>query len=172
MSEGPASSPAPAGAPSLRRATVGMAVGTSLSRLTGVGRVFVLAYVLGFHRLADAYNLANTTPNMLFDVIFGGVLSATFIPVFVDRLTNRPEREAWRSISAVLTLAVVVLSVATVACWVARALDHRRPDGARPLPRRVGRRPRRTSAPSPPACSAGSCRRCSSTAPSVWPPPS
>ena len=134
MTEGPASSPAAAAPaqPSLRRATVGMAVGTGLSRLTGVGRVFVLAYVLGFHRLADAYNLANTTPNMLFDVILGGVLSATFIPVFVDRLTNRPEREAWRSISAVLTLAFVVLSVATVACWVAApwiidaltALDH------------------------------------------------
>ncbi len=105
--------------PSLRRATMGMAVGTGLSRLTGVGRVFALAYVLGFHRLGDAYNLANTTPNMLFDIILGGVLSATFIPVFVDRLTNRPEREAWRSISAVLSLAVVVLGLATVACWVA-----------------------------------------------------
>ena len=109
-----------------------MAIGTGLSRLTGVGRVFVLAYVLGFHRLADAYNLANTTPNMLFDIVLGGVLSATFIPVFVDRLTNRPEREAWRAVSAVLTLAVVVLGVATVACWVAApwiidaltALDH------------------------------------------------
>jgi len=98
---------------------MGMAVGTGLSRLTGVGRVFALAYVLGFHRLGDAYNLANTTPNMLFDIILGGVLSATFIPVFVDRLTNRPEREAWRSISAVLSLAVVVLGLATVACWVA-----------------------------------------------------
>jgi len=96
-----------------------MAVGTGLSRLTGVGRLFALAYVLGFHRLADAYNLANTTPNMLFDIILGGVLSATFIPVFVDRLTNRPEREAWRSISAVLSLSIVVLAVATVACWVA-----------------------------------------------------
>jgi putative peptidoglycan lipid II flippase len=111
---------------------MGMAAGTTLSRLTGVARVFVLAYVLGFHRLADAYNLANTTPNMLFDIILGGVLSATFIPVFVDRLTNRPEREAWRSISAVLSLAVVVLAVATIACWAGApwiidaltALDH------------------------------------------------
>jgi putative peptidoglycan lipid II flippase len=119
-------------APSLRRATMGMAVGTGLSRLTGVGRVFALAYVLGFHRLGDAYNLANTTPNMLFDIILGGVLSATFLPVFVERLTNRPEREAWRSISAVLTLSLVVLVAATVACWVGSpwiidaltALDH------------------------------------------------
>ena len=50
---------------------------------------------------ADSYNLANTTPNMLYDVVLGGVLSATFIPVFVDRLANKSEREAFESISAV-----------------------------------------------------------------------
>ena len=33
---------------------------------------------------------------MLYDVVLGGVLSATFIPVFVDRLATRSEREAWR----------------------------------------------------------------------------
>jgi putative peptidoglycan lipid II flippase len=58
----------------LRRATVGMAAGTALSRLTGVGRILALAYALGFSRLADAYNLANTTPNMLYDIVLGGVL--------------------------------------------------------------------------------------------------
>ncbi|MGH9044471.1 MAG: murein biosynthesis integral membrane protein MurJ [Acidimicrobiales bacterium] len=102
----------------LGRATVGMALGTGVSRLTGVGRILVLAYALGFHHLADAYNLANTAPNMLYDIVLGGVLSATFIPVFVDRLATRSSREAWRAISSVVTLAVVVLALATVVFWV------------------------------------------------------
>jgi putative peptidoglycan lipid II flippase len=106
----------------LRRATVGMAAGTTLSRVSGVARVLALAYALGPTRLADGYNLANTIPNMLYDVVLGGVLSATFIPVFVDRLATRREREAWRSISAVLTLSLVVLLVATVVFWVATPL--------------------------------------------------
>ncbi len=106
----------------LRRATVGMAVGTGLSRLTGVARVLALAYALGFTRLADAYNLANVTPNMLYDIILGGVLSATFIPVFVDRLATRSEREAWRAISAVVTLAVVVLAGASVVFFLCAPL--------------------------------------------------
>jgi putative peptidoglycan lipid II flippase len=103
----------------LQRATVWMAAGTTLSRLTGLLRILVLAYALGATHLATSYNLANTTPNMLYDIVLGGVLSATFIPVFVDRLTTRPERDAWRAISAVVTLSVVVLVVMTLVCWVA-----------------------------------------------------
>ncbi len=106
----------------LRRATVGMAAGTTLSRVSGVARILALAYALGPTRLADSYNLANTIPNMLYDVVLGGVLTATFIPVFVDRLATRREREAWRSISAVLTLSLVVLVCATVIFWVATPL--------------------------------------------------
>jgi putative peptidoglycan lipid II flippase len=102
----------------LGRATFGMALGTAASRLTGVGRILVLAYALGFHHLADAYNLANTTPNMLYDIVLGGVLSATFIPVFVDRLATRSPAEAWHAISSVVTLALVVLLTATVLFWL------------------------------------------------------
>jgi putative peptidoglycan lipid II flippase len=103
----------------LRRATVVMALGTGLSRLSGVGRVLALAYALGFTRLADSYNLANTIPNMLYDVVLGGVLSATFIPVFVDRLATRSENDAWRAISTVITLSVVVVLGATIVFWLA-----------------------------------------------------
>ena len=94
-----------------------MAGGTAASRLTGLLRVLVLAWVLGFTPLADAFNLANTIPNMLFDLVIGGVLSATFIPVVVERLSIDGERRAWRSISTVVTAAVVILFVASVAAW-------------------------------------------------------
>jgi putative peptidoglycan lipid II flippase len=52
---------------------------------------------------------------MLYDIVLGGVLSATFIPVFVDQLTNRDEPDAFDSISAILSVSVVVLVVSTVA---------------------------------------------------------
>ena len=92
-----------------------MAAGTLLSRLTGVGRLVALAYALGIHSLADAYNLANTSPNMIYDLILGGILSATLIPVFVDWLSTRSERDAWEAMSAVVTLAALVLILATAA---------------------------------------------------------
>ena len=98
----------------LGRATALMAGGTLLSRLTGLVRLLVAAYALGGNRLSDAFNLANNTPNIVHDFVLGGVLSATFVPQFVDRLARRSEAEALESISAVVTLSVVVLVVATV----------------------------------------------------------
>ncbi len=106
------------GTGALQRAALGMAAGTGISRLTGLVRIIVLAYVLGATHLADAYNLANTTPNMLYDVVLGGVLAATFIPVFVDRLATRDEWEAWRAISSIVTIAVVLLVAMTVIFWL------------------------------------------------------
>lgn len=96
------------------RATMGMAAGTLLSRVTGFLRVAALAYALGGDRLTDAYTLANNTPNIVYDLVIGGVLSATLIPVFVDRLTRRDENEAWEAISAVVTIAGVVMVALTV----------------------------------------------------------
>ena len=96
---------------------VSMASGTLVSRISGLLRVLVLAWVLGFTPLADAYNLANTVPNMLYDLVLGGIASATFIPVFVERLALDGERKAWRSISSVITLSLIVLSVASIVAW-------------------------------------------------------
>jgi putative peptidoglycan lipid II flippase len=97
----------------LGRPTLFMAGGTLLSRLTGLLRLLVAAYALGGNRLSDAFNLANNTPNIVHDLVLGGVLSATFVPQFIDRLTNRPDREANESISAVVSLSAVLLVVAT-----------------------------------------------------------
>jgi len=94
-----------------------MASGTLISRVTGLFRVLVLAWVLGFTPISDAFNLANTVPNMLFDVVLGGILGATFIPVFVERLALDGERRAWRSISSVITAAILVLVAASAVSW-------------------------------------------------------
>ena len=97
------------------RATAVMAVGTTLSRLTGVVRIVALAYALGTStRLADAYNLANTIPNIIHDIVLGGVVSATFIPVFVQRLTTKSDDESWDAISAVTSVTLIVIAAASV----------------------------------------------------------
>ncbi|HEV3268053.1 MAG TPA: lipid II flippase MurJ [Acidimicrobiales bacterium] len=94
-----------------------MASGTLVSRITGFVRVLVLVWVLGFTPISDAFNLANTVPNMLFDIVLGGIATATFIPVFVERLALDGERRAWRSISSVITGALLILVVASIVSW-------------------------------------------------------
>jgi putative peptidoglycan lipid II flippase len=94
-----------------------MAGGTLLSRLTGFGRVLALVWAFHFTGLADAYNLANNVPNILYDLVLGGVLSATLVPVFVDYLSHDDKDEGWRAISAVCTAIFAVLAVLTVLFW-------------------------------------------------------
>jgi putative peptidoglycan lipid II flippase len=89
-----------------------MSVGTGLSRLTGFLRVAAMAYALGVteSRLADAYNVANTTPNIIYELAVGGILASALVPVFVDRLEHGGQERAWHTARAVLTVALVVLS--------------------------------------------------------------
>lgn len=98
----------------LTRASGTMAVGTALSRITGLLRLVALVYAVHFRTLADAYNLANTMPNLVHDIVLGGIVSATFVPVFVSRLSSSSEEEAWDAISAVTSVAVVVIAVASI----------------------------------------------------------
>jgi putative peptidoglycan lipid II flippase len=85
-------------------------VGTALSRITGLIRTVALAYALGNTLLANSYNLANTTPNIVYDLILGGVLSATLVPVFVARFDHDDQA----GIDAVVTVVVSLLTALTV----------------------------------------------------------
>jgi putative peptidoglycan lipid II flippase len=94
-----------------------MASGTVLSRITGLARVLALIYAFGALRLSDIYSLANTAPNILYDLVLGGVLSATLIPVFVDWF-GRDDEDGWRAVSAVVTAIAVALAVLTALFWL------------------------------------------------------
>jgi putative peptidoglycan lipid II flippase len=93
----------------LVRSSAVVATGTLLSRITGLLRVVVLAAVIGQATLADAYNLANTTPNIIYELLLGGVLAATLVPVFVDRIEHRDDR----STSAIFTVSMTALVIFT-----------------------------------------------------------
>jgi putative peptidoglycan lipid II flippase len=95
----------------LARSSAAVAAGTLLSRLTGLLRVVVLAAAIGKESLADTYNLANITPNIVYELLVGGVLAATLVPVFVDLLEHRDDR----STSAVFTVTMTALTFFTAA---------------------------------------------------------
>ncbi len=98
----------------LVRSSALVAVGTGLSRVTGVMRVAALMYALGQTWLADSYTVANTMPNIVYELLLGGVLSATLVPIFTERL-----RRDDGGTSAVVTVAGLVLVVVTVVGFVA-----------------------------------------------------
>ncbi|NBO17229.1 MAG: murein biosynthesis integral membrane protein MurJ, partial [Actinobacteria bacterium] len=56
-----------------------MALGTIASRITGLIRNLMLAALLGTAILGDTYNVANTMPNILYNLLIGGALTAVFV---------------------------------------------------------------------------------------------
>jgi putative peptidoglycan lipid II flippase len=85
-------------------------VGTALSRITGFGRVAAIAYALGVTTVAGVYSYSNETPNIVYELLVGGILTATLVPQFVRHL-QRDDRDAN---SAVVTTAMLALVVVTV----------------------------------------------------------
>src|ERR1022692_4174839 len=66
-------SPSTADDASLVRSSGIMAVGTIASRVTGFLRTAVLIYAIGTHDLGNAYNIANTLPNAVYNLMLGGI---------------------------------------------------------------------------------------------------
>ena len=105
----------------LARNSALMAGGTIVSRALGFVRSAVLAAALGSKLTADAFNVANTVPNIVYILLAGGVLNAVFVPQLVRAMKEGAERERAYT-DRLLTLAGLVLLVITVAATVAAPL--------------------------------------------------
>jgi len=82
---------APGGSKGILRAAGTMAVATLVSRLTGLLRTVVIAAALGVTLVNDAYNTANTLPNLVYELLLGGVLSSVVVPLLVQAQERDPD---------------------------------------------------------------------------------
>ncbi|MFU2341816.1 murein biosynthesis integral membrane protein MurJ [Streptomyces albidoflavus] len=103
----------------LARSSLLMAVGTVVSRATGLIRQVLQAAALGTGLLASTYNTANTVPTSLYTLLIGGALNAVLVPQLVRaRATDPDGGRAYEQ--RLVTLVVCVLGVGTaLAVWAA-----------------------------------------------------
>ena len=76
---------------SLGRSTRLMAMGTVASRGTGFVRTAVIVAALGVGPVAAAYNVANTTPNIVYELMLGGILASVIVPLLVRAMKDDPD---------------------------------------------------------------------------------
>lgn len=60
-----------------------MTVLTILSRVTGFIRTWAMAAAIGMSLLSSSYQVANNLPNMLYELVMGGMLVTAFLPVYM-----------------------------------------------------------------------------------------
>ncbi|MBR2789087.1 MAG: murein biosynthesis integral membrane protein MurJ, partial [Eggerthellaceae bacterium] len=86
-----------------------MSVATLGSRITGLLRTWVMAFALGNTLITSAYQVANNMPNVIYDLVAGGMLGAAFIPVYLLQKEREKQAGANHFANNMLNITAVVL---------------------------------------------------------------
>ena len=105
------------------RASALMAVGTMLSRASGIIREIAVISAIGTAVFADTYSVGNSMPNVVYVLIIGGSLDAVFVPQIVRRMSQDPDGGRGyinKLLTATLVLLLGLTVVAVLAApWIA-----------------------------------------------------
>ena len=105
----------------LFRTSTVMAVGTVLSRIAGFIRSVLTVAVLGTALLADSFNVANTMPNIIYNLMVGGALTAIFVPQLVKSKSD-PDGGLDFASRLVTTICVILGAIVVIGVIFAPAL--------------------------------------------------
>lgn len=98
----------------LARSAGSVGVAVFLSRILGVVREQVFAWLFGAGMAADAFVVAFRIPNLLRDLFAEGALSSAFVTVFTDYEKNRSADDLKRLVNNVFTVMGVVVSLVVI----------------------------------------------------------
>ncbi len=89
-----------------------------VSRVTGFVRTWVMGIAFGVSMLASSYNIANNLPNMLYELVMGGMLVTAFLPVYLEARKNGGDEAANDYVGNLLSVLLVILGIASVAATI------------------------------------------------------
>ena len=96
-------------------AAAAVALITLMARVVGFGRWLAFEGSVGSGWVGTAYAGANVVPNVLFEVVAGGALAASVVPVLAASLVRGDDVATARTASALLTWTVLVLTPVALA---------------------------------------------------------
>ncbi|MGH3008301.1 MAG: murein biosynthesis integral membrane protein MurJ [Gaiellaceae bacterium] len=107
----------------LARSGVIFSIATGISRVLGLLREIVAAYLFGIQGRINAFEIAFLIPNTVRSLVADSALSAAFVPVFSDLLVKGERKRAWRVASSLFWLMLLGLGGLTalfivIAPWV------------------------------------------------------
>ena len=95
-----------------------IAIASLASRLTGFLRSSLLVAAIGTAEVGDAYNVGNNLPNMVYELLLGGVLSSVLIPLLVRAQEDDEDRGVayTQRLLSIATAALGVMTFLAVLC--------------------------------------------------------
>ncbi|MFG2058059.1 murein biosynthesis integral membrane protein MurJ [Micromonospora sp. NPDC048930] len=149
--------PAPlAGAGRVAGAAVLIAVLTVVSRLAGFGRTAVFTWVVQRSDLGGMYVIANTVPNIIFEIVAGGALASLVVPLLARPVEAGDRREVGAITGALLTWTLTLLvPLAVLVALLAEPIIGLLGEGRSPAELAAGARMLRVFAPQLPLYGVG-----------------
>jgi len=92
-------------------AAIIVAAASLASRFLGIIRDRILAGEFGAGDILDTYYAAFRIPDLIFNLLVLGALSAGFIPIFTKYLQTKGENNAWKLVSDIINILVISLLV-------------------------------------------------------------
>ncbi len=89
-----------------------------VSRILGLVRDRLLSSTIGPGAYLDSYFTAFKVPDFIFNILVLGVLSASFVPVFLEQKAKKGEKDAMEMASGVLNLLFVSLFLLAGVCYL------------------------------------------------------
>jgi putative peptidoglycan lipid II flippase len=109
----PPAAPAKPQGKNVVRSSLLMGAGSLVSRVTGFGRTVVISAAIGAGLLGNSYTTAQYFPQMIYELVLGGVFASIIMPLFVKAHKNDPDGgDAFAQ--RLLTLAALVLGGAAI----------------------------------------------------------
>lgn len=103
-------------APDIGSSAAIISICTIISRITGFARTWAMAFALGATFLSSSYQVANNLPNMLYELVMGGMLSTAFLPVYMSVKKKQGRKASREYASNLLTIVVLGLGIVSVLC--------------------------------------------------------
>lgn len=110
------SSPEATGTASVSSSAALISVCVMISRITGFVRTWAMAFALGSTLLASSYTVANNLPNMLYELVAGGMIVTAFLPVYVSVKKKLGAEKGNAYASNLLTLVILLLGIVSLIC--------------------------------------------------------
>lgn len=90
-----------------------------LSRILGLVRYRLLAHFFGGQLfLLDSFIAANIIPDAIFDIFIFGTISVAFIPVFSNLLAQKKEEEAWKLVTSLLIVGMILFFIVSIIVFI------------------------------------------------------
>lgn len=91
-----------------------MTVATLLAKVCGMVRDMLIAAYFSTGYIGEAYMTATKLPTMLFDIVIGGVITASFIPVFNGILDKENKKKAFDFANKFIGMVLMITLIITV----------------------------------------------------------